>query len=80
MANHEGLNLQELVGVIDQKTQEVKEKLNGIRNKGDEISIGDSFELMYSTQLLTALTESFSSVTTASHQANMALARGIKGQ
>lgn len=80
MANHEGFNPQDLVGIIDNKTAEVKKKLDAIRDKGDEISIGDSFELMYSTQMLTATVESFTSVITASHQAQMALARGIKGQ
>lgn len=79
MAN-QGFDPKDLVGIINQKTEEVKQSLQKIRDKGDEISIGDSFELMYATQMLTATVESFTSVVTASHQAQMSLARGIKGQ
>jgi len=69
--------MEELSSIIEENMKTVKEMLGKLRSQGDEISIGDMFQMQMLMNHLSQLSEMCSSVVAASNQAVMAMASKI---
>jgi len=75
---HESIPAEELSQIVEEQTKKVQEKIRQLREKKDEISIGDMFELQMAMNRLAQLSEASTQVVGASHGALIAMARNIK--
>ncbi len=75
---HESIQTQVLAQIVDEETQKVREKIQTLRSKGDEISIADMFELQRAMNRLAQLSEMSTQVVGATHGALIAMARNVK--
>ena len=75
---HEELPASELAKLVDEQTAKVAAKIRELKEKGDDISIGEMFELQMSMNRLAQLSEASTQVVGASHGALIAMARNIK--
>ncbi len=78
MAGHEGISFEELVSIVDEKTEMVKGKIRDLRDAGDDISIGEMFEMQRMMNMLAQLSEMATQVVGATHGALIAVARNVK--
>ena len=78
MAEHEGISFEELAQIVNEQTKKVKDKISDMRSKGDEISIGEMFDMQMLMNLLSQLTEMSTQVVAAANGAIIAVARNIK--
>jgi len=78
MADHEGISFDELAKLVNEQTSKVKNKIQEMRSKGDEISIGEMFEMQMLMNLLSQLTEMSTQVVAAANQSIIQVARNIK--
>jgi len=78
MADHEGISFDELAKLVNEQTSKVKNKIQEMRSKGDEISIGEMFEMQMLMNLLSQLTEMSTQVVSAANQSIIQVARNIK--
>lgn len=79
MAQHEGIQFEQLASVINDAMKTAKDKLIEIKNKkSEEISIGQMFEMQFLMNNLSQLSEMTTAVVSASNQALMGMARAIK--
>jgi len=79
MAAQEAVNLHELVGIINESTKNVTEKLRSMKNNSDEISIGEMFEMQMLMNHLSQLSEMCTSVVAAMNTSIMSMSRNVKG-
>ena len=75
---HEGIDINFLFSVVNDATKVVKDKLDAIKSKGSEISIGDMFEMQMLMNHLSQLSEMSTGVVTASNQSIASMARNVK--
>jgi len=75
---HEHISTDVLAQIVDEQTKKVQEKIRTLKDKGDEISIGEMFELQMAMNRLAQLSEASTQVVGASHGALIAMARNIK--
>jgi len=75
---HEELPASELAKLVDEQTAKVAAKIRELKEKGDDISIGEMFELQMSMNRLAQLSEASTQVVGASHGALISMARNIK--
>jgi len=78
MSEHEGISFEELAKLVNEQTTQVKNKIQEMRNKGDEISMGEMFEMQMLMNLLSQLTEMSTQVVSAANQSIIQVARNIK--
>ena len=79
MSANQGMHCEELVEVINEKIGKVQEKIRTLKGQGDQISIGDMFEMQMLMNHLAQLSEMSTQVVGATHQAIYAMARNLKG-
>ena len=75
---HVGFDVGELFAVINEATKSAKAKLLEIKNLKSAVSIGHMFDMQLTMQHLSQLAEMCGSLISASNQALMSMARGIK--
>lgn len=75
----EAVNLHELVGIINDATKNVTEKLKSMKQNSDSISIGEMFEMQMLMNHLSQLSEMCTGVVSAMNTSIMAMARNVKG-
>jgi len=78
MSEHQGISFEELVNLVNEQTKKVKDKIGNMRDKGDEISIGEMFDMQMLMNLLSQLTEMSTQVVSAANQSIIQVARNIK--
>lgn len=66
-------SMDELSSIIDKNMKAVKDMLQEIRSKDDEISIGAMFEMQMKMNQLSQLSELCTSITAAGHQTIMSM-------
>lgn len=79
MAQHEGMVISDLFAIINEATKAAKAQLIAVKNKKDEVSIGDMFEMQMLMNRLSQLSEMSTQVISASHTAISSMARNVKG-
>ncbi len=77
--SQEGISFEELVNIINEGITAVKTKIGSIKQKGDQISIGEMFEMQMLMNQLSQLSEMCTQIVGASNQAIIAMARNVKG-
>jgi len=76
--SHDSIPTEELAKLVNEQTNKVQAKIRELKEKGEEISIGDMFELQMAMNRLAQLSEASTQVVGASHGALIAMARNIK--
>lgn len=76
--DHEAFKTKELFSVINLAVKDAKTKLAKISEKGDEINIGDMFDMQMTMNHLSQLSEMSTQVVAASNQAISSMARNVK--
>jgi len=76
--SHESIATDELAKLVNEQTKKVQDKIRALKEKGEEISIADMFELQMAMNRLAQLSEASTQVVGASHGALIAMARNIK--
>lgn len=66
-----------LIDLIDKATQTAKKKIEEIQSRGDNVAIGDMFEMQIMMNQLTQLAELATSIVAASNSAIRAMAQNI---
>lgn len=74
----ESIPYNEMIQIISDQTKAVKEKIQGLKSRGDEISIGEMFELQMLMNQLSQLSEMSTQVVSAANGAIIAIARNVK--
>ncbi len=74
----EGISFEELIAIVNEQTKQVKDKISDMRDKGDEISIGEMFEMQMAMNLLSQLSEMSTQVVSSANGAIIQVARNIK--
>jgi hypothetical protein len=74
-----GPSIEPLIDAINDAVDLVKKKIDVVRDQGSAISIGDMFDLQLLMNNLAQLTEMSTSITAASHNAVLSVARNVKG-
>ncbi len=74
----EQMQCEELVAIINQEICKVREKVRSLKAQGDQISIGDMFEMQMLMNHLSQLSELSTQLTSATHQALITMARNLK--
>jgi hypothetical protein len=77
MAANQGMHCEELVGVINEEINKVQDKIRTLKTQGDQISIGDMFEMQMLMNHLSQLSEMSTQLTSATHQALMSMTRNL---
>ena len=77
-ATHEGIGVQALLDAIQHAVVDAKKKLEVIKSKKDQISIADMFEMQFTMNCLSQISEMSTAVVSASNQAIISMARSIK--
>jgi Family of unknown function (DUF5407) len=75
----EGFVVDDLFKIIGDATKAVKTKMAKLKEAGENISIGEMFEMQMLMNCLSQLSEMATGVVAASHNAINAMARGVKG-
>ncbi len=75
---HQGIQTDELAELINQQTKEVRQKIEEMRTKSDQISIGEMFEMQMLMNRLSQLSEMSTQIVGACHGAMIAVARNLK--
>jgi hypothetical protein len=70
---------EELANVINEGVNSVKAKIDAIKQKGDQLSIGEMFEMQMLMNHLSQMSEMSTQVVSASNQAIISMARNVKG-
>jgi len=78
MAEHNGISFEELAQLVNEQTQQVQAKIKSMKDRGDDISIGEMFEMQMLMNMLSQLSEMSTQVVAASHGAIISVARNIK--
>jgi hypothetical protein len=78
MAAHQTFDMQELLAGLDEQTQAAMELLKTIKQRGQDVSIGEMFEMQMVMNKLTQFSEMSSSVQAAIHGALLSVARNMK--
>lgn len=78
MAQREGFNMEDLIGVVTNATVSAKSKLDEIKANKSSISIGDMFDMQMLMNHLSQLSEMSTSVVGASNTAILSMARNVK--
>jgi hypothetical protein len=73
-----GFSVQALFTLLNDATTSAKTKIIAIKNNRSSISIGDMFEMQMLMNHLSQLSEMSSNVVSASNQAILTMARGVK--
>ena len=78
---NEALEIKPLVDSINTATKNVKEKLKKLQDNQDngEMNIADMFNMQYTMNSLSQLTELITNFTATAHQATSQVARNLKG-
>lgn len=74
-----GLNITDLVDIIEEATEFAQGKITDIKNRGSSVSIGDMFEMQILMNHLSQLSEMSTAVMTASHSAIKTMAQNVRG-
>jgi len=74
----EGFNVDELFALVNDATKQAKEKIAILKGKGENISIGDMFDMQMLMNHLTQLSEMSTSVVSACNTAINSMARNVK--
>ena len=69
MAEHNGISFEELAQLVNEQTQQVQAKIKSMKDRGDDISIGEMFEMQMLMNMLSQLSEMSTQVVAASHGA-----------
>lgn len=75
---YEGIQTDELTKLVAEQTAEVRRKIGDLRAKGDQVSIGEMFEMQMLMNRLSQLSEMSTQVVGACHGALIAIARNVK--
>ena len=75
----EGFQIETLLKVVSDATIDARTKIDDIKNRADEISIGDMFDMQMLMNRLSQLSEMSTSVVNASNSAISSMARNVKG-
>jgi hypothetical protein len=75
---HEGFEVKVLFETINNAVSEAKRKLISIRDKKDQFSIAEMFEMQMLMNNLSQLSEMSTAVVSASNTALLSMARGVK--
>jgi hypothetical protein len=78
MSDNIGIEFNFLKGMINDKTQEVKTKLQEIKAGGDGVAIGDMFEMQMKMNTLAQFSEMSTSVMSSSNTSLSSMARNVK--
>jgi len=78
MAVNEGISFEELAQLVNEQTKQVKDKIRDMQSRGDEISIGDMFDMQMLMNMLSQLSEMSTQVVAAANQSIIQIARNIK--
>lgn len=71
-------DLDALANVVESQSTEVAEKLRRLKEKGDDVSVQDMFEMQMLMNHLSQLSEMNTSVISAANSAISSMARNIK--
>jgi hypothetical protein len=74
-----GFNINDLLQIVSDATTNAQTKIDAINNEGQNISIGDMFDMQMFMNKLAQLSEMCTSVVNASHTAISSMARNVKG-
>jgi hypothetical protein len=74
----EGFAVDDLFGLVTDATKQVKDKMQVLKGKGENISIADMFEMQMLMNHLSQLSEMSGSVVSASNSAITSMARNVK--
>lgn len=77
-AKNSGFSVAVLFTLLNDATTSAKTKIKAIQNNRSSISIGDMFEMQMLMNHLSQLSEMSSNVVSASNQAILTMARGVK--
>ncbi len=78
MAASEGIQCEELVAIINEEMCKVKDQVRALKAQGDQVSIGDMFELQMRMNHLSQISEAGTQFVSATHQALISMARNLK--
>jgi len=78
MALNEWISFEELAQLVNEQTKQVKDKIRDMQSRGDEISIGDMFDMQMLMNMLSQLSEMSTQVVAAANQSIIQIARNIK--
>ena len=70
--------LDELISTVQDAIEEVKTKIDDIKNNTESISIGDMFEMQMMMNNLAQLSEMSTNVVSSTHSAVPSMARNVK--
>ncbi len=70
--------LDELIDTVQDAIEEVKAKIDDIKNNTESISIGDMFEMQMMMNNLAQLSEMSTNVVSSTHSAVQSMARNVK--
>ena len=75
---NEGFNINDMFSIINDATREVKTKMSALKSQGSAISIADMFDMQMSMNRLSQMSESMTSVLSATNSAIASMARNVK--
>jgi hypothetical protein len=79
MADQTRIEYSYLFEIINKATDNVKSKVDLMKEQGSNISIGDMFETQMLTNRLAQLSEMTGALVSSMHTATMSMARNVKG-
>lgn len=78
-AQQQGFDISKLLDIVNEATTDARNKIDGIRNRSEAISIADMFDMQMMMNHLSQLSEMSGAVVSASNGAIATLARKISG-
>jgi hypothetical protein len=74
-----GFDITDLLNIVSTATQAAQTKIDAINQDGQNISIGDMFDMQMFMNKLSQLSEMSTSVVNATHTSISSMARNVKG-
>ncbi len=74
-----GFDVEDLITVVTDATNEAQDKIQNIKNNNESVSIGDMFEMQMLMNHLSQLSEMSTAVVSASHAAIKTMAQNVRG-
>jgi hypothetical protein len=74
----EGFAIQDLLAIVSEQTTNAQNKIAQISDRGDDISIGDMFDMQMLMNRLSQLSEMSTSVVNATNSSIASMARNLK--
>src|SRR5262245_8112167 len=77
-AGHDAINTSALAQMMDAYTKMVTDKIEKLKSKGEQVSVGDMFDTQITVNKLSQMAEMSTQVLAASNTAIMSMARNMK--